>query len=463
MIADGRIVEANVVWETLGYRVGELAGRPLAELVAESDRAAVNDAWSELGTGRSELRVLAADGDVRMTRPVEVGRADDGALSLVFVEVHPRKGPELGSDVAAALLEAHADVAQGVLIVELPRVLFANEAFCALSGYGADELRRLPSVCDLIVEEDRALLSARLDDRLRGATVPSHYTAAMLHKSGRRIMVELAVRARASDGRRRGVVLVRDTTDRYRTAARVIEADRLAQVGRRVADVVHEINNPLHNVLANLDAIGRCWRAPEEATRDLDVGALIDAAAVSAAEIRNIVSDLSVESRPDRESVMELDIAHVLNRALASIPHDLKARARVTQDLGDAPPVVTNESRLLQVFTNLLTNAFQALPEGRGGVHVSVCHDASRIIVEVADDGAGIAPEHLDHVFEPFFTTKPIGKGTGLGLAICLGIVRSLGGQITVESATGAGTRMRVSLPLVLGLPLSSRTSRPPG
>jgi signal transduction histidine kinase len=258
-------------------------------------------------------------------------------------------------------------------------------------------------------------------------------------------------------------VLVRDTTDRYRTAARVIEADRLAQLGRRVADVVHEINNPLHNVLANLDAVGRCWNAPEAARKGVDVGALVDAAATSAAEIRNIVSDLQVESRPDRESVTELDIAHVLKRALASIPHDLKARARITQELGDAPPIVTNESRLLQVFTNLLTNAFQALPDGRGGVHVSVSHDASRIVVEVADDGAGIAPEHLDHVFEPFFTTKPIGKGTGLGLAICLGIVRSLGGQITVESATGAGTRMRVSLPLVLGLPLSSRTSRPPG
>jgi CheY-like chemotaxis protein len=115
------------------------------------------------------------------------------------------------------------------------------------------------------------------------------------------------------------------------------------------------------------------------------------------------------------------------------------------------PAVVGDESRLGQVFLNLIVNAAQSIDEGaspQGAITLSTAVQGDRVVVEVTDTGAGIGDQHLPHVFEPFFTTKPIGKGTGLGLAICQTIVASHGGEIDVKSDQGQGATFRVSLPV---------------
>jgi CheY-like chemotaxis protein len=140
------------------------------------------------------------------------------------------------------------------------------------------------------------------------------------------------------------------------------------------------------------------------------------------------------------------------------------------KDYSRAPEVVANEARLGQVFLNLLLNAVQALPEGRveqNEIRVVVRYGAGdRVIVEVHDNGVGIAPQVRGRIFEPFFTTKPVGIGTGLGLAICHGIVTALGGSLTVESEVGAGSTFRVELPAArpsVGLPVpTGAASTPP-
>jgi CheY-like chemotaxis protein len=120
------------------------------------------------------------------------------------------------------------------------------------------------------------------------------------------------------------------------------------------------------------------------------------------------------------------------------------------KDLAGLPAVHGNESRLGQVFLNLLVNAAQSLQEGRAEENLirvggTVLPDG-RIAVEVKDTGCGIAPEHLARIFDPFFTTKPPGVGTGLGLSICHSIVGSLGGEIQVLSELGGGSTFRVVL-----------------
>jgi CheY-like chemotaxis protein len=121
------------------------------------------------------------------------------------------------------------------------------------------------------------------------------------------------------------------------------------------------------------------------------------------------------------------------------------------KDYAQAPEVVANEARLGQVFLNLLLNAVQALPESRveqNEIRVVVRPAGrDRVVVEVHDNGVGIAPQVRGRIFEPFFTTKPVGIGTGLGLAICHGIVTALGGSLTVESEVGKGSVFRVELP----------------
>jgi signal transduction histidine kinase len=100
-----------------------------------------------------------------------------------------------------------------------------------------------------------------------------------------------------------------------------------------------------------------------------------------------------------------------------------------------------------QVLDNLLTNALDALGAAGGSVSVLTATEGERVRVEVADTGAGIAPEMLPRIFDPFFTTKEAGKGSGLGLAVATTLAEALGGALTVESKVGAGSRFRLWLP----------------
>ncbi|HYO54950.1 hybrid sensor histidine kinase/response regulator [Archangium sp.] len=132
--------------------------------------------------------------------------------------------------------------------------------------------------------------------------------------------------------------------------------------------------------------------------------------------------------------------------------HQLRLRARLVRNYEPVPPVSGNETRLGQVFLNLLLNATQALPEGavmNNQVTLTIRpHAEAWVAVEVADTGCGIPAGNLSRIFEPFFTTKPVGVGTGLGLSVCHGIVTGLGGQLQVESEPGRGSTFRVLLPV---------------
>jgi signal transduction histidine kinase len=118
----------------------------------------------------------------------------------------------------------------------------------------------------------------------------------------------------------------------------------------------------------------------------------------------------------------------------------------------DEPLVVlANETRLAQVFVNLLSNAAQSIPEGdrrSAEIRFTIVRDGPRVQVEVADNGVGIAPEVRERLFTPFFTTKALGDGTGLGLAVCHAIVTRYQGEISVESEPGSGATFRIVLPL---------------
>jgi CheY-like chemotaxis protein len=166
--------------------------------------------------------------------------------------------------------------------------------------------------------------------------------------------------------------------------------------------------------------------------------------------IRDIVRDVKLFSRPEEETTGRVDVTRVVESATRMAWNEIRHRARLVKDYRPTPTALANESRLGQVVLNLIVNAAQAMPEGHADDHeLRVTTRTGRngqVVIEVADNGAGIAKEHIDRIFDPFFTTKPIGVGTGLGLSICQRIVTQLGGTIEVHSEVGKGSLFRVRL-----------------
>ncbi len=236
--------------------------------------------------------------------------------------------------------------------------------------------------------------------------------------------------------------------------SRLMHSDRLASLGRTVASVGHEINNPLAYVISNLAyAHGELSHLRGELAEKErgELLAALDEAKEGAERVRFIAQDLKTLARSDDESTSPVEVAEVVREVARMASHELQGRARLVADCAGVPPVRANATRLGQVLLNLIVNGAQAITPGqvdRNEVRVTARHSTpGQVTVDVSDTGCGIPPENLERIFDPFFTTKPVGEGTGLGLAVCLNIVRSLGGTITVESTPGQGTTFHVTLP----------------
>ena len=249
-----------------------------------------------------------------------------------------------------------------------------------------------------------------------------------------------------------------DVTERNLMQERLVIAERMASLGTLAAGVAHEINNPLAYVLANLTLAGEAVEGGAGdggitgGTEGADeLRAILAEAHQGAGRVARIVADLRMFSRGQEDRTELIDVASSIESCLSMAANELRHRARVVRDLRPVPAVRANEARLSQVFLNLIVNAAQALPEtspNDNEVRISTAVDErGRVVVEIADNGCGMAPSTVRRIFDPFFTTKPVGIGTGLGLAIAHRIVTGFGGEILVETEQGRGSVFRVVLP----------------
>ncbi len=176
---------------------------------------------------------------------------------------------------------------------------------------------------------------------------------------------------------------------------------------------------------------------------------MLDKIAKQTFRASEIVNSLLSFSRTSPTEFVEVDVSKVIQETLSLVEHQLKkSGVEVKLDAPSTLPAVKgNSGKLQQVFLNLFLNARDAMDAG-GTLTVHAWSEGGFARIDVADNGQGIAPEHLERIYDPFFTTKAARKGTGLGLAVTYGIVREHGGSIEVDSHLGAGSRFRVELPL---------------
>lgn len=221
----------------------------------------------------------------------------------------------------------------------------------------------------------------------------------------------------------------------------LVLSEKLASIGEVAAGVAHEINNPLAVIQGNLDVIQQ-----ELGPAAAPLGTEFDLIFEQAGAIHQMVGRLLQFARPEEFSgqpgVDDLDAA--LRRVEPLIAHLLEGHELVL-DLQAHAGAAIPTTEFQQVIVNLARNALDAMPEG-GVLTIQARSQDGRAIIEVSDTGAGMNAPTAARAFDPFFTTKPA-TGTGLGLSICKQIVTEAGGEITLESAPGAGSRFRIELP----------------
>jgi len=230
---------------------------------------------------------------------------------------------------------------------------------------------------------------------------------------------------------------------RLRSAqAEMIHREKLAAMGRLVAQLSHEINNPIYNIQNCLEALERRGD-PNDPNREFLLLAQEELSRMAVLTRRMLD-----QSRPLSDAATPMDLNQAVQRVVALAGPDLRARGiQVDTWLERAlPPVVAHPDAIQQVLANLVNNAMDAMPEG-GVLRITTAVDADAVEVAVEDTGTGIAEAELPHIFEAFYTTKPGVRGLGLGLFVSEGIIRGHRGRILVESRPGEGSRFVVRLP----------------
>lgn len=231
----------------------------------------------------------------------------------------------------------------------------------------------------------------------------------------------------------------------------LVNAEKLASLGRMAAGVAHELNSPLTGVITFAHLMKK--RTPEEKTQDIeDLDIIIE----QAERCSKIIKSLLGFSRKTGAEMIGFDVNELVNGVVTMLRnqakfHNIRFRLEFSDNI---PSISADPNQIQQVCLNMFLNASDAMNEkGEIVVVTRVADHENRKYVEIlfTDNGPGIADEHIGKIFEPFFTTKKVGKGTGLGLAVSYGIIKKHGGDIEVMSEAGKGTTFTVRLPVRKG------------
>ncbi|MGE5516817.1 MAG: sensor histidine kinase [Bacteroidota bacterium] len=254
-----------------------------------------------------------------------------------------------------------------------------------------------------------------------------------------------------------------------RAQAQLVQQEKMASLGRLVAGVAHELNNPISFIVGNVHVLtkyrerlerylavvhGGAGQPEREAARAAlridalmdDLPDLIDGTREGAQRVADIVKSLKRLSFTESGAPEPVDLGQLADKAVQWASKGRNSAVAISLELPPGLAALGHAGQLHQVLVNLVENALDAVGTS-GRVTVSGRRHGGHVVVEVADSGPGIAPGDLTKVFDPFFTTKPVGQGTGLGLWISYGIVRDHGGTLEAENTAQGGARFRVSLP----------------
>ncbi len=446
---DGEIVLANpALLAMLGYAsFGELRERGLEGGKGSGPggrRDRFRAALERDGAVRGfEARWIRRDGSVLVVREnAQAIRGDDGRVLYYEGAVEDVTARTLAEEERRRLATAIEQSSEAVVISGVDGTIqYVNPAFESITGYRAEEA---------IGANPRILKSGRQPaafyaEMWATITTGSVWTGRLTNrrKDGTLYEEEMSISPlRSEGGGISGFVAVkRDVTREVELQQQLTQSQKLEAIGRLAGGIAHDFNNLLQALINQIQLVRSQARKPdrvEELSRQLEQQVNHGA---------SLTRQLLLFSRRETSKPERLDLNAVVHDATTMLRRLIRANIRLDIELSARPlPVEADRGQLDQVLMNLTVNASDAMPDG-GRLTIRTGSEGSSGWLIVEDTGHGIPPELRDRIFEPFFTTKGPGKGTGLGLSVVHGIVAKHGGHVEVESATGGGTRFKVTIP----------------
>lgn len=438
--------------------------------------------------GRAIARRLNAEESPETASQALAVRQADGALARLYVSLHPGESgtsfglawlePPLGvmrraesEDLASGWIGLLEGAAVGLAQVDAAgRLVLANRAFRRLMG-ASGQVRPGRFVADFVAPEDRRSLIRNLADAGQGGDIDKAVEVRLIGEDERAVALFVTGLKRTGEAAQGSILHAVDATPRRTLEAQFEQSQKLHAVGQLAGGVAHDFNNILTAITGFCDLL--LQRHPPGDPSFGEIMQIKQDAGRAAGLVRQLLT-FSRRQRP-RPKVMALssavgDLMHLLRRLIGE-------RIRLEVHHGrETVHVRTDQSQLEQVITNLVLNARDAMPDGgviRIETYAEILEEARNMIngiaprgpyavLEVSDQGTGIAPDMIEKVFEPFFTTKEVGRGTGLGLATVFGVVEQNDGFIDVTDAQDGGTVFRILLPRLNTTEIAALTESAP-
>jgi len=335
------------------------------------------------------------------------------------------------------------------------RILIFNEAAEQITGYTRREALNEITIRDVYPGDGaREVMRMLLSEEYGGDGKLKSYHINGQHKNGEIIPISLnaSIVYDANGEQVATIGFFHDRRDEIRmqkelekTQVQLLQAEKMASLGKMAAGVAHQLNNPLSGIILYTKLVMEEYELPAEAMEDLK--RVLD----DSERAKETVKELLEFARQTSQEMQPQDINEIVSRTIfllenQSIFHNIKIEESLAENL---PFVSGDVQQLNHVIMNIVLNAADAM-EGSGILSIRTWYSAQNqtVRVAIADTGPGIADDVLPHIFEPFYTTKDQGKGTGLGLSMVYGILESHGGTIWAESEAGEGATFHIELPV---------------
>ena len=449
-----------------GFQAGSLNVR---EIVAGEGMALINSVQAEPGLNRTaalDLDLLKVNGQsfpVRLVHRVTATRDGAPGESRTIVIARGDGEDEAGDSSAAEMrfTRFFNNTPMAIAAVDSRgKILRTNAPFLKMfSGLmGHDEIARGARFEDVLRDGSRKAFQEALAEASdkKGTITPIDASRADDPERHFRCYVNAVIEKAGDDGDETAIIYIVETTEQKALEAQMAQTQKMNAVGTLAGGIAHDFNNVLTAILLSADHLLLSLRASDASFADLmEIKRNANRAAV-------LVRQLLAFSRKQTLRPAVLSMTDVIGDLRMLLDRLTGTHVKLVMDFArDLWPVKTDLGQFEQVLINLAVNARDAMPDGgtitiktRNIVEDEVAalnhrgmETGDYVMIEVADEGTGIAPEMMEKIFEPFFTTKDVGKGTGLGLSMVYGIVKQSGGYIYPESEVGKGTAFRIYLP----------------